>query len=396
MLFLFLISSFSFDKKCVAPLTTPQPIEGKKLRFLQLLIRHGARAPLQAWLPSTARGYWLCDSDEAIAPRMHAAPVDRYRRFKQVFDQRLVDYPPNCRAGDLILSGMDQHDKLGKLYHDYLFQQHRLFNSLPVDPEETYFRCSDIERTFRSAEGFLHGAFPPQSPNEIMDIETDTSDLSILRPYDGFCKDLREVRKEYVKTQQYQDWIDSTWEIVKDFAQTLHLTEKSGENINAVCDFVSTVYCDDKRLPADAQNETLQQACLNSLGFYMYDYYQYNSTVAGSYTMRKMISVTDRHVNENGKLKFSLLSAHDSTISSILIFLKGKNFKTYNRIPPFASHLAMELWSSDDNPTEFTIRFALNGEDIELEKMENKTNVNYNDFKIAYSDYQKYCAEIPI
>lgn len=396
MIFLLAISSFCFDDKCVAPLKTPEPINGKKLRFLQLLIRHGARAPLQAWLPSTARGYWLCDSDEAIAPRMHAAPVDRYRRFKQVFDQRLVDYPPNCRSGDLTLSGMDQHDKLGQLYHNYLFAQHRLFNSLPVDPEETYFRCSDIERTFRSAQGFLHGVFPPQSPNEIIDIETDTADLSILRPHDGFCKDLEEVRKEYVKTERYQNWIDETWEIVKDLAKTLQVTEKSGANINAVCDFVSTVYCDNKRLPADAQNETIQQACLHSLGFYMYDYYQYNSTVAGSYTMRKMVSVADQHVNNNGKLKFSLLSAHDSTISSILIFLKGKYFKTYNRIPPFASHLAMELWSSDENPNNYTIRFALNGEDIELEKMENQTIVNYNDFKDAYSDYQKYCAEIPI
>lgn len=59
-------------------------------------------------------------------------------------------------------------------------------------------------------------------------------------------------------------------------------------------------------------------------------------------------------------------------------------------------HLAMELWSSDENPTDFTLRFALNGEDIELEKMENQTQVKYEDFKNAYSDYQKYCAEVPI
>ncbi|OHT04311.1 histidine acid phosphatase [Tritrichomonas foetus] len=396
MLFFTLLSAaFSFDDQCVGALNPPNPIPGKKLRFLQLMIRHGARSPLSAWLPQTARGYWLCDSDDSLAPRMHAAPIEHYRRFKQVFDQRLIDYLPNCRSGDLLVSGMDQHDRLGALYHKYLFETHGLFSSLPVDPNETYFRCTDIERTFRSAEGFLHGVFPPQGPNEIMDIETDTSDLSILRPSESFCKDLNHMREEYVKTDAYQNWVDSTWEIVKDFAKSLGVTQKSSGNINSVCDFLATVYCDDKRLPLEAQNETVQQACLHSIGFNMYDYYQYNSTVAGSYTMRKMVKVADQFVTDK-KTKFSLLSAHDSSIASILIFLLGKNMNSWNRIPPFASHLAMELWSTDEEPTDYFIRFAMNGRDLPLEKMENQTVVKYDDFKNAYSDYQTYCAEVPV
>lgn len=390
-----IIAILSYDDQCVAEFTTPKALEGKQLRFLQLMIRHGARAPLTAFLPSNSRGYWLCDSEEAIAPRMHAAPVNQYRRFKQVFDQRLVDYQPNCRTGDLLLSGMDQHEKLGKLYHDYLFGEHRLFTSLPVDPNETYFRCTDIERTLRSAEGFIHGVFPPQSPNEIIDIETDTSDMSILRPSATFCKDLSDMRNEYIQTDAYKKWIDNTWEIISELAHSFNIEEKSGENINKVCDFVSTVYCDDKRLPHLANNETIINACLNSIGFYLYDFYQSNSSVAGSYTMRKMISLADRHVNENGKLKFSLLSAHDSSISTILIYLIGKNMRSYNRIPPYASHLAMELWSSDDAPEDFYIRFALNGKDLPLEKMENQTFVKYTEFKETYSDYTKYCTEVP-
>ena len=395
MLLLLFSLSLSFDDKCVAPLQTPAPIANMTLRFLQLMIRHGARSPLTAYLPQNARGYWLCDSDDAIAPRMHAAPSVRYRRFKQVFDQRLVDFLPNCRVGDLLVSGMDQHEQLGELYHRYLFEQHRLFNALPVDPNETYFRCTDIERTFRSAQGFLHGLLPPQGPNEVIDIETDTDDLSVLRPSPDFCSDLSNMKDEYEKTDVFKNWVDSTWEIVKEYANSLGVYEKSASNINSVCDYLSTVYCDDKRLPIEAQNETVQQTCLNSIGFSMYDLYKFNSSVPGSYTMRKMIKVADQAAKD-GKLKFSLLSAHDSSLSTILVFLRGKSIQSWNRIPPFASHLAMELWSSDSQPSEYYVRFAFNGDDLPLDKMNNQTLVKYDEFKNAYNDYNKYCTEVPV
>ncbi|KAH0792453.1 histidine acid phosphatase [Histomonas meleagridis] len=391
-MFLFLTQVFAFDDKCVAPLISPPPIAGKELKFVQVLTRHGARAPLSAYLPPAFRGHWLCDSEDAIAGRVYAAPVEHYRRIRQTFDMNLVDYKPNCRAGDLLLTGMQQHKNLGEFYHKYLFENHKLFDSLPVNPEEIYVRCTDVERTLRSAESFLYGIFPTQSPNEIIDIVSDTSDTAILRTNAEWCQDLKQVSDKWYSSDEFLQWVDKTWEVVKDLGQVMGITEKSGVNVNNICDFVSTHFCDDKRLPAEATEE-VQKTCLNASGSYIIDYYKSNSSVPASYTMRELVRVADLHATGKKPLKFSLMSSHDTTVTAALVFL-NPNINMY-RIPPYASHLSMELWKGDGDD-DFTVRFAINGEVVNLAKLDNATEAKYSQFKEAYSEMNDYCKEIKV
>lgn len=388
---LFLFCSFSFDDKCVAPLISPPPVEGKTLRFVQVLTRHGARSPLNPFLPKKNRGYWLCDSDDAISSRVHAAPAKHYRRFHQILDRDLVDYQPNCKSGDLLIKGMIQHRNLGQFYHEYLFDNHKLFETLPVDPSEIFVRCTDIERTFRSAEGFLYGAFPVQSNNEVIDIVTDTSDVALLRTNAEWCPDLKEVNEKWYSSEECTKWVDEKWEIVKDMGRIMGITEKSPSNLNEICDFVSTHFCDDKRLPIEATEE-VQQTCLNVSGSYIIDYYKSNSSVPASYTMRELVRVADSF-STTQKPKFSLMSSHDTTVTAAVIFLNEK-YEIY-RIPPFASHLSMELWKSDED-TDYTVRFALNGTPIPLLKLDNQTEVPYEEFKKAYSSMNDFCLNIKV
>ena len=388
---LLLLLRFSVcEDSCVAPLVTPPPVPGKELKLVQVMIRHGARSPLAAYLPYMARGYWICDGEGAYAPRMHAAPFDEYRRFKQVLDQRIADYPPNCKLGDLTTVGMEQHHKLGGLYHKYLFENHRLFTSLPVPSDEIKVRCTDVERTFRSAQSFLHGAFPPQVPNEVIDILADTTDGGTLKMAFDWFKDAKDVRDRWFATDKFKKWVDEQWEIVKDVAVELGMGEKSQANLNDVCDFVSTHYCSNKSLPAFV-TEKVMKTCTGVLGNMTWDLTESNKTVIGSFMVRELMKVPLQVVNGTSKVKFVLLSSHDTAVSSVLVFLKDRMGRVM--VPGFASHLLMELWKAETD-TDYTIRWVMNGEPVPLREMNNRTEVPFTEFLTAYSDMNKYCLEI--
>lgn len=393
MLFTLLLSfSTSIPPQCVGELKTLPPIEGKNLEFVQVLTRHGARCPQDTYTPETNRGYWVCDSDDAFSPRMHAAPVEHYRRFKQVIDRRLITYPPNCKAGDLLTRGMDQQYRLGSFFHDYIFNQTRLFSSLPPNPEEIYARSSDEERAFRSAQSFLHGVFPPQSPDEIIDIWTDTSSKSILKPVPDYCQEFSELNKKHIESEKYLQWTDKHWtEELDKFAKTLSL-DKSGYNLNLVCDYVATHVCNDKRLPADVP-QTIVDDCFTVLKEYIYDLYEENSSIPGSYIMRELLRISNGFVNKTSKVKFSLMSAHDTTVASILILLQNQRFSDVLYRPPYASHLLMELWKGDSDD-DYTVRFALNGKAINL-YLFNSTEVLYKEFVKRYvPTFENVCPEV--
>ena len=356
----------SFDEQCVGALKTPAPVPGKTLKYVQILTRHGARSPLNAFnMPMHFRGYWQCDSDDALAPRMHAAPVSHFRRFKQVLDQRLVEYLPNCRSGDLLLSGMEQHRALGQLYHKYIYDDNKLFSDeeLPPSPDTIYARCTDIERTFRSAQSLLHGLFPPQSPNEILEIVTDTSDFSRLRFNFAFCPEVYQLYQDWEATDEFKNWTDTVWPQIQNVTDFLKL-EKTGDNVNTACDWVATQYCSDKQAPNVVTPE-IQRVCLRAISDYAYNLYIQNHWVPGSYTMQELLRIPTAFAKNETKVKFGLFSAHDTTIMVIKTLIEGPNAKV-DRIPGYASHLAMELW--EDNETkELYIRCALNGEDLNLQ-----------------------------
>jgi len=387
MLLALALFSLSFDDQCIAPLKTAPVLGGKTIKFVQVLTRHGARTPLVPYLPVVNRGYWLCDSEDAIAPRMHAAPVEHFRRFKQVIDQRLVEYLPNCRSGDLILTGMEQHRKLGQFYHEYLYNTHKLLSELPPNPKNLYVRCSDVERTFRSAQSFLHGLFPPQSPDEIIEINTDTSDGSLLRVNKDWCKDMKNIWVNHTASAVYNQWVDENWIKIQDLASYFGLV-KSGDNLNSICDFVTTNYCSDKRVPTIITPD-IQQVCLNVTGSYIYDYYAIDPIVTASYTMRELMRIPKQIALGNSSVKFSLMSSHDTTVAAVLSFLGERRV----RIPPYASHLTSELWE-DDASKQLYIRFVFNGEEVRLREFNGESVALFSEFLDKYNRMNDVCKDI--
>ena len=395
MFFLFSSFSLGYDAKCVAALKSAPVIENMKPIYMQVMLRHGARSPMNSYTPISHRGYWVCDSDDAPAPRMHGTQISAYRRFKHVLDPRLVSYLPNCREGDLLIEGMHQHARLGAFYQNYT-EFIGLFNDVPK-PEEVTARCTDFERTLRSAQSFLGSFMPPQEPNEILDIIKGSEDMEIMRPNGDFCKDIANITAQIDQSADYQKWYEQQWEDLINLSTYLNIP-KSVSNLNLMCDWVSTHYCDDKQLPLEISPE-IQKQCLEVVSYNLYEKYKVNPYIFASYHMRTILKQANDALSGKTKVKFALNSAHDSTVATLVQLLIGKPGERPEGtewIPPYASHFTMEIWEDGDGKR--WVRFIYNGDLVKLQLMDNKELVSYDEF--LKSDYATkvydYCKDVPI
>lgn len=387
MILLFLLG---LDEKCVGQIKHPDPVPNAKIVYLEVLLRHGQRTPQTAYLEPMFRGFWQCDSDDAIAPRMYASNKSDYRRYRQVMDPRLTEFLPNCRAGDLLLSGMEAHHQLGSSYHQYMFYDVKLFNGAPKEGE-VYARCTDIERTFRSAQSFLDTALPPQGPGEYMKIEHGAPENEILRPAYDLCKEQNDAYQNWLASEEFKVWSEEAWKDI-DFIRTRLNLDKNPSNLNLIADWVATHYCNGKKIPLFNITESLIQRCREISGYFMFGLAAYkdykDAPIYASHIMREVLRVSNDVISGKSNIKFTLNSAHDSTIACLLAYLRNP----LKVIPPFASHFAMEIWNQDGKNK---VRWVFNGDVLKLPMFNNQELIDYDDFVKGTKDVYDYCKEMP-
>ncbi|OHT11475.1 histidine acid phosphatase [Tritrichomonas foetus] len=394
-------SSQDFKFECVAPLRTPPPIKNSKYLFAGVILRHGSRTPQHAYLPMSNRGYWVCDSDDAISPRMYSSLhsshnsqsshdsqsshySQSYRRFLKVIDPKLVEFLPNCRCGDLLIEGMEQHHRLGQLYHDYVYNTIKLFDE-PPKTEEVYARSTDFERTFRSCQAFLHGAFPPQVPFEIFNIVHGSDFMEILRP-GSFCKEQNSASDWFYSDPSVLEYAKEQWKKIEHISKSLQLTF-SVQNLSLLADWVYTYNCNNKQLPSFVTDNDIY-TCHSILAKLFARFFDGNGTAFASYSMREVMRVAKNSVNGEMKAKFGVFSAHDSTVLSFLSYLDVK----IEMLPPYASHVLFEIFEIDK---EAYIRWAFNGEVIMLNKFGGKDMMLFKTFLEKTKDVYDVCNELP-
>lgn len=369
--------------QCIAPLRTPPPIAGMKTLFAGVILRHGSRTPQTPYLPRSRRGYWVCDSDDAISPRMYSSSLSSYRRFSRVLDLRHVEFLPNCRSGDLIIEGMQQHQHLGEMYHDYLYNQINLFDE-PPKPEEVYARSTDIERTFRSCQAFLNGAFPPQQPFEYLNIIHGTDYLEIMRP-GSFCEEQYTASSVYNSDINLQNYSKKEWKKLQHIATELHL-DYSLSNLSLLADWIYTYNCNNRRLPSFVTEKDITRSH-KILGKLFQRYYKGNGEIYASSSMREVLRVAKISLEKKNP-KFAVFSAHDSTVFSFLEFL-GRESKI---LPPYASHILFEIFTLNN---EEQIRWTYNGEVIPLTKFDGNDYMPFSKFVMKVKKIYDICHELP-
>jgi len=357
---------------------------------MQVVVRHGARSPLDIYLSRKERGVWRCDSEDAISGRIEAVPMVYPRKVKTILDNRYADYPPNCRVGELTIEGMQQHYKLGQAYRKYLVDDLKFLNE-SLNPDEMFVRASNYDRTFKSALSFLKGLYEPQTIDEIIDITTGTSAWDVLRPKTDMCPDIANLTKEFEESEQFKNYLTEAEGVLRPLREYLNQTKWTKSSSNKMCDWLITMYCNEKIIDSKITSAAIDK-CWELQGKVLFDLYGMKNETSGvgfSYGMREMFRILDNFLNGTSKVKFGFLSAHDSTLSVFLVALGHK----LDKIPPLASHIAMEIYEKDN---EKYVRFEFNGEPLELPLMNNQTLVKLNDFRTAIHPFiYNYCKEMP-
>ena len=377
-------SVFEFD--CAAPLKHADPVPGATLQVFSLLTRHGLRAPNEPWVPDSDVGYWVCDSDSSIAPKTIVSNLSgQVRRYATANDHRMFEFPPNCNPGDLLLEGMLQHRELGEFYRRWLIEDLHFLPNL-LHPELLHLRATYVGRTFKSAESFMTGLYPPATPGEILTIETGSEVAEPLLPLPDLCGDVKSEYKKWVASEEFKARAENRRELYKPIYALRNMTW-DGENWMFIGDYVMMSHCSGQELP-DAFTDEIKDASQKDIAYYTYGLFNRTRGLGASAVMRELLRVIQRAINGETQERFILFSSHDMTVAAVLHMLTGEYKEV---LPRFRSHLATEIWKTSSG--ELQIRFVHDGEPVPVELLGGATLNSFDAFVKAFEPYKNFCLE---
>ncbi|EAY20731.1 Histidine acid phosphatase family protein [Trichomonas vaginalis G3] len=390
---LFFLNSLAFSdlgKYCQAPRKSFSFPDDKKLLHVSVLIRHGHRTPEKPQLPMSARGHWECDDANAPAPRSEGGPSKFYRYYDQILDPEMIDYPPSCRAGDLTIVGQQMHIDLGAAYRKFLVDE-KHFLPQKMDPALFDFYTSPIERTFRSAESFIDGLYPPLSDNEVLTIISGTAAAAPLNPSETNCEQMKVERDAFLASDDYKNLVTGIWPDIKDATQQyFHVMEPTVDGVHLICGWAVAFNCSVGSQVPVFMDDKFMNACRKENRYSQWGLFAYlsNHSVAGAPIYRHILKVAEDGM-KSGK-KFALQSAHDTTLAAFLTYLGVPQ----EDVTPYASHVAITFW--EDNSQNKYIKISLNGNDLIMPGFEGSPYVEYSQFRAKYNQFQDFCPEIAV
>lgn len=362
----------------VAPLNVPPPLQGGKIISYFLFTRHGARAPLFNWsdypVDQLKWEYGDTYKNKSIIRRIPVVNGSEYD-FLKVSEQ-----------GRLLEAGVKQQENLGKLYYNYLSVQNNLLpRSNNYDLSKIYIRSSIVPRAIESAVSFLQGMYKPKSSTEKLFIQTGEPGNEILCPNSDSNDFFREQGELFMKSVKFQRRLSLIPQEIK------NVIPKNRIDQILAGDFLYCLQFNGCKLPKiiEDDNERYRMMIHSKAKCFGSLYYLLNSNMSlattgfieflGEKAFRPIIELFVSHLkkfmNNETKVKFTLFSGHDITISA---FLLGLGIVNRDGIPPYASHLAAELWEMHGKRV---LRFAVNGEVLCLN---NSETIEVDDFLKKY------------
>lgn len=391
MLWCFISSTVSVLPKCVAPTVFPElPNSSFVPKHFEILLRHGARSPIVQFLPQGHRGVWQCDSEDALTGRIEAVPLAYPRRIRRILDDRTAEFPPNCQVGDLTTEGMQQHERLGNAFRDYIVNKVKLIPE-NLDPNYITARATWYERTYRSCISFLKGLYPPNSMNEIIDINVGTQTWDVVHPTKDMCPDLDDLRNRWMASEKFKEAQQKTLSVVEPLYEFTNTSDKSPTGVEKICDWAITYHCNEQVPSPGLITDELITTCqeYQTYFFYKLNFFDEEKGALGAAPiLREMFRLLDDSLSGKSEARLNVISAHDSVVSFVLSAIGFGNDEKLP--PPYASWVTMETYMRDGEPY---VRFVYNNRVIPLDGEE--TLIPLHTLRMRLMPKMQQCMDLP-
>lgn len=364
-----------------------------ELRLVQILLRHGERAPVSARFQSAGLApYWpYCNAAKRLRSVAYT-PQDvsewdslQWRRRLERFgpdDGPMVASGPNgevdgiCQLGELTDEGRQTTYDLGRRLRSLYVNQLGFMPRLIADADMIYLRATPMPRALESVQQTFWGMYPLTARTASFPpptIVTRTPADETLFPNEGNCRRFAQLARAFAQ-RAADRWNDSDDMKYVNSKITRWMPESSKTvavdshpRLSGIMDTINSTLAHgpETRLPAEFYDERLRKI-IETIGveewFAGYnENREYRTLGIGAQVgdiVERMISKVEGvglSINEiggeNGQLgrgrggetgiTFALSGCHDTTLAAVLSSFgafKGESW------PPYTSHIAVELF----------------------------------------------------
>jgi len=220
--------------------------------------------------------------------------------------------------------------------------------------------------------------FPPASPNEVIQLTSDTPAAGLLHPGEDWCSEFNGIEDSYYESSKFVEyWKELEPKYRKTFEDNgIKWTPKIVKKFTA---FVIVVECTEHNLSSwiNEDIKTMSSEFVSRHNYGINEQTKYIG-VGASPLFREIFRISDGYISMENTFKFCLHSTHDTAIASILpVFNFSESFG-----PAFRSHIAFEIWKKD---LKLFGRFVFNGKPVRIPFLDNQELFSYSALKLELS-----------
>ncbi|CCI44788.1 unnamed protein product [Albugo candida] len=364
----------------IEPLTLAEQHQVESLLQVQVLARHGSRAPygrIFCWdekKNNPMNAQWNCSttsvSSQNIAVKSSAAGYGRL--FRKHYTKGLNILKGDCVVGGLLPEGREQHAFNGLYLREaYIgpspFNLFKTANISSIDTRRIYLRSDDQERTLGSGQVLFDAFFPPDASESkalgdllqwnVADYSTDH-----INANENICPMMNYIADLSSTSKTFHDHITSR--------PVLELEERFSASVgnfswNTVLECLSVARCNNLPLP-NGVDEALFTRIFQEVelrqGLFLTFNDSWYSKVAMQPLFRDMINNIDDAIgNEENYAKLAIFMGHDATLMPFLAALQRDNWnKTWT---PYAGAFVLELYKTTNG---HAVRALYKGKPIKI------------------------------
>jgi len=385
--------AFAHDTNC-SPQKTRKRREDLVLQQVQVIHRHGARAPISS--PK-------CLPDLRFGPRIMDHPIHTFVPYKIVASDGSSFDASNLRGsseefiGQLSGIGAQQLYDVGQMLQK-IYVEDLKFISSEFSPNEVKVTSTKFRRTVESARSLLAGLYPNQTSEIPLVVDRE----EILAPSFRSCQVLKLVS---AMSWDHPDIVTGVKEVREKLQKMMNIPEDDKSfHIVLVRDALFS-YQFHSVLPSQYNQQMLDVAEIGAMKVMNHVFTGADGKQSVNILRLSLGRFINRLLNNMDKCtlaiteeqkkkeaKMLLYSGHDTTLIPLLSILDVYDGKW----PPFASHVIIELYRDEDiinrslNPGSeegFFVRVIYNNEEQKLPGCNGQALCPLEEFKKALSVY---------